>query len=354
MNPKDRFKAFGTFLSNVDLDVFFDNNWLKQPLYAPNPEEDRETYISVEELDDYFNIGHLTYPTVDVIGGEGTTVGGDELLYDQNMYRSAFINKRKLYEQFYDGRSIVINYGHLAFPKLNKLVEEFQREFQTPVHTNIYITPSNSSGFAPHFDGHEVFVLQVHGTKRWHIYDKPYDDCNRSQMPREKSKEYADSEPVHDLILYPGDVLYVPKGVVHKAHTEDHDSIHITLGINYVKERSLLTRLVKSGAFDDDTDMLGAEENVLENLLNKVKDVADTQKQELFSLCKDEFFDAQGLFTGAMVVGLINSSEDLEYIQIDPTLTSQYNPPNGNGPISDMKKALKDELFKGEIKLSLK
>ncbi|MEL6539050.1 MAG: hypothetical protein AAFQ98_26775 [Bacteroidota bacterium] len=105
MKTENTFKTFRTMLSNVDLETFFKENWLKQPMYSPNPEEERDTYISVEDIDAYLNIGHLTYPSVDVIGEEGTTVGGQVLLYDQKVFRSDFINKRKLYEQFYNGRS---------------------------------------------------------------------------------------------------------------------------------------------------------------------------------------------------------------------------------------------------------
>ncbi|MEL6538401.1 MAG: cupin domain-containing protein [Bacteroidota bacterium] len=235
-------------------------------------------------------------------------------------------------------------------------MDQLQQEFRTPVHTNIYITPSNSSGFAPHYDKHEVFVLQVHGTKRWHIYDKPYDDINRSTLPREKSQEYADSTPVHDLVLYPGDLLYIPKGVVHKAHTEDHDSIHITLGVNYVRESNLLSRLLRTGKFEDDTDITEAEDVVLDKLVEKLKATSKEQKDNLFGLDRDEFFDAKGLFTGAMVVGLINSSEDLDHINIEPAKGEPYTPPSPvqSTPIDDVKQELKDELIKGEIKLSLK
>ena len=35
---------------------------------------------------------------------------------------------------------------------------------------NAYITPPENQGFAAHYDTHDVFVLQVAGSKRWTIH----------------------------------------------------------------------------------------------------------------------------------------------------------------------------------------
>jgi ribosomal protein L16 Arg81 hydroxylase len=34
-----------------------------------------------------------------------------------------------------------------------------------PAQTNIYLSPPNAQGFGTHFDSHDVFVLQVAGSK---------------------------------------------------------------------------------------------------------------------------------------------------------------------------------------------
>ena len=41
-------------------------------------------------------------------------------------------------------------------------------------------------------------------------------------------------EPVHDLVLRPGDMLYLPRGWLHEALTSDSDSLHLTVGVNVV------------------------------------------------------------------------------------------------------------------------
>ena len=38
-----------------------------------------------------------------------------------------------------------------------------------------YLTPSNSQGFAPHYDDIEAFVLQLEGKKHWRLYSPRFD-----------------------------------------------------------------------------------------------------------------------------------------------------------------------------------
>ena len=45
---------------------------------------------------------------------------------------------------------------------------ELGRSFQT----NAYLTPPYGQGYLPHWDNHEVFILQVMGSKRWNIEKK--------------------------------------------------------------------------------------------------------------------------------------------------------------------------------------
>lgn len=98
------------------------------------------------------------------------------------------------------------------------------------IGANVYLTPKNSQGFAPHYDDIEAFVLQIEGKKRWRLY-KPR---NRSEMlPRESSRNFTQEEigePCMDVILEPGDMLYFPRGYIHQAQTlKNHHSLHITV-----------------------------------------------------------------------------------------------------------------------------
>ena len=96
---------------------------------------------------------------------------------------------------------------------------------------NAYLTPSGSQGFAPHYDDVVVFILQQEGSKRWRVYSP---ESGPETLPRTSSKDYDPEElkpPVMDVILGPGDMLYLPRGWIHQAVTtrETGHSLHLTV-----------------------------------------------------------------------------------------------------------------------------
>jgi bifunctional lysine-specific demethylase and histidyl-hydroxylase NO66 len=62
---------------------------------------------------------------------------------------------------------------HRTWAPLGLLCDNLQARLGHVPHANVYITPGNAAGFTPHYDVHEVFVLQVAGKKRWTLYEPP-------------------------------------------------------------------------------------------------------------------------------------------------------------------------------------
>lgn len=104
---------------------------------------------------------------------------------------------------------------------------------QCAVGANIYLTPPGTQGFAPHFDDIDAFVCQIQGAKHWRVYEPAKDGTDT--LPRASSidfeaKEMSARKCVIDVVLKPGDVLYMPRGAVHEARAVDNElSLHVTL-----------------------------------------------------------------------------------------------------------------------------
>lgn len=53
------------------------------------------------------------------------------------------------------------------------------------------------------------------------------------RLPRYSSKDFYEidlGDPTHDIVLNAGDVLYIPRGCIHQACTQDDEhSLHITI-----------------------------------------------------------------------------------------------------------------------------
>jgi 50S ribosomal protein L16 3-hydroxylase len=65
-------------------------------------------------------------------------------------------------------------------------------------------------GVGPHFDSYDVFLLQVHGTRRWRI--GPQRDLTLIDAPLRILKRFV---PQQDFVVEPGDLLYLPPQIAH-------------------------------------------------------------------------------------------------------------------------------------------
>lgn len=83
----------------------------------------------------------------------------------------------------------------------------------------------------PHFDTHDVFVLQIEGSKIWHLH-KPTQPTPLLGSFQPVFSEDRLGEPLQSVCLEAGDLLYVPRGYIHHAATVQSSSLHVTLGID--------------------------------------------------------------------------------------------------------------------------
>ncbi len=142
-----------------------------------------------------------------------------------------------------DGSTAVLQGLHRSWPPVADLVRTLSSELGHPVQANAYVTPARAQGFAPHYDTHDVFVLQIAGRKRWTIH-QPVVRAPGTDQPWTQHKtevqQRAEQPPALDVELAPGDCLYLPRGWIHGAVALDEVSAHLTLGIHPVDTAAVL------------------------------------------------------------------------------------------------------------------
>ena len=130
------------------------------------------------------------------------------------------------------GASLIINRVDKLWPRVHELCARLARDFRY-AYGNVYLTPPGSQTVPPHSDDHDVFIVQLHGTKHWLVWPtvhplsqrRPFADEQAGKdgrrLPDGTSRLTLESlgPPELDVLLRPGDVLYIPRGVVHVAHT---------------------------------------------------------------------------------------------------------------------------------------
>lgn len=147
----------------------------------------------------------------------------------------------EVWKQFSEGCTIRLLCPHERKDTIHALLSLLEVEWGCMVGSNAYLTPPNASqGFAPHYDDIEAFCLQLSGRKRWKVYP-PFPS---EKLPRTSSRDFTtedleEVEPVMDVVLSPGDLLYMPRGWIHQACTleggssskgkDDGHSLHLTI-----------------------------------------------------------------------------------------------------------------------------
>jgi 50S ribosomal protein L16 3-hydroxylase len=98
----------------------------------------------------------------------------------------------------------------------------------------------------PHFDRYDVFLLQAHGTREWHI--GPTCDATTPLLDHAQLK-LIDGMPVEQtFVASPGDVLYLPPGVGHWGTARDSDCVTWSVGFRAPALVDVLDRLADEAA----------------------------------------------------------------------------------------------------------
>ncbi|KPC69204.1 hypothetical protein ADL27_54620, partial [Streptomyces sp. NRRL F-6602] len=69
-----------------------------------------------------------------------------------------------------DGATLVLQALHRTWQPVAEFCAGLGTELGHPVQANAYVTPPQNRGFDDHYDVHDVFVLQIEGTKRWLVH----------------------------------------------------------------------------------------------------------------------------------------------------------------------------------------
>ena len=140
-----------------------------------------------------------------------------------------FIDAGRALSLFSEGATIVLQALHRYWAPVSLFCRELETALTHPVQTNVYVTPPSSRGLDIHYDTHDVFVLQVSGVKHWMVWHKAFD---QPLAHHRRTGRYDDpGTPGIDAELKPGDCLYIPRGFLHAAETDERESAHMTVGI---------------------------------------------------------------------------------------------------------------------------
>lgn len=217
--------SFDWAISPISPETFFAEYFEKKPLLI---KRDQAGYfadlLSYAEIDRVISTTGLHHPEINVTRADGNITAADFA------YESGHIDPVRVSQLHADGATVILSGLHERLPRLARFCRAIEAAMSARVQTNIYMTPTGNQGFNPHYDGHDVLVLQIAGTKEWRIYGTPI-ELPLPDQNFERGMEVG--EETQRFVLEPGDTVYIPRGMAHDAVATDETSLHITTGLMF-------------------------------------------------------------------------------------------------------------------------
>ena len=205
---------------------FFKTYFEKKPLHLKNSGEKFSFLASLTSIRKLITSGKLPYSELDVTSYSQTD--------GRKTHNGTGMAGAEAVRQYDSGCSLRLRRPQDHFPAIRGLCTSLESFLECVVGANIYATPANSQGFAPHFDDVDAVICQIHGSKRWRVYKRADE---HDVLPRRSSVDFGkrdvqDMRLIMEVDLQPGEVLYLPRGAVHEAICDKESgkgSLHVTV-----------------------------------------------------------------------------------------------------------------------------
>ena len=161
----------------------------------------------------------------------------------------------KVLAEFSAGATLVLQGLHRMWPPIVEFASALSAQLGHPVQVNAYVTPPMNAALSPHYDVHDVFLLQFAGRKHWRIHEPVLTSPLRDQPWNEHKAAVAAraaEAPLIDTVLECGDAMYLPRGYIHSATSLDEVSGHLTVGVHPLTRKTLADQVFAALAGDVD------------------------------------------------------------------------------------------------------
>ena len=215
-----------------DVPPFLDRYWGQGPLHRAGADAGAfGDLFSLDDVDRFISSSSPRLPTFRLVRDgkpldparytKRATVGGQPV--------TGLGDPGRIFDEHRRGATIVFQGLQRSCPPLTRFCRSLERDLPHAAPANAYVTPAGARGLGVHYDTHDVFVLQLAGTKAWTIHDPVLADPLPSQPWKGTAADAG--PPILAVELQAGDCLYVPRGFLHSARAQEALSAHLTIGI---------------------------------------------------------------------------------------------------------------------------
>ncbi|EGJ12298.1 cupin domain-containing protein [Rubrivivax benzoatilyticus] len=145
------------------------------------------------------------------------------------------------------GWTLLVQGLDLHVPAAHELLRRFSFIPEARLDDLMLSWASDGGGVGPHLDSYDVFLIQVHGRRRWRI-GPVADETLLPDMPVRLLQNF---EPAEEWVLEPGDMLYLPPRWGHDGIAEG-ECMTASAGFRVPLQTGLARELLQRLAEDDE------------------------------------------------------------------------------------------------------
>ena len=234
-NPPVDLDAPTVMLGGLSPAVFMKRHWQKKPLLV------RQAFPGI--------VPPLARPALFELAGsddvESRLVAQDGQRWQ---VRHGPLPRRSLPPVARPGWTLLVQGLDLHVPAAHALLQRFRFVPDARLDDLMLSWASDGGGVGPHLDSYDVFLIQVHGRRRWRIGRVP-EPRLVDGLPLKILQHF---EPEHDWVLEPGDMLYLPPAWGHDGIAQG-ECMTASVGFRVPSDQGLARELLQRLAeFDDD------------------------------------------------------------------------------------------------------
>ncbi|MFE4518712.1 JmjC domain-containing protein [Kitasatospora sp. NPDC056783] len=208
--------------------------------FAPSP--DLLGLVAPQHIDDWLDCSLLRHPFF-AVSLKGSPVPAHETTSPRTVAgqtQVGYIDGAKVRTMIHAGASLKINNLEEWHAPAQRFCRRLSTALSAHVRAVVFTTPADHWGLDVHRDNAHVFVVQVAGTKEWHLYDVPKDDnAWRDGVAQDLNG------PGERFVLKPGQALYMPPGQAHRARALKEESVHVSLAVREPRVHETIALVVR-------------------------------------------------------------------------------------------------------------
>jgi ribosomal protein L16 Arg81 hydroxylase len=221
------------FINTISEIKFFTSIWQKKSYVFSNKKLLKNFNFDINDFYKIIDFSNLEFPDLVCLNKHGQVIVTDYT----NITPEGISNKivpRKVYNTLNQFNTIRIRGVDKYNLEIKKFKNKIEKIFNTKITINGYLSGANNMGINPHYDTHDIFIIQLHGSKKWELGNVSNITPTQNFRPDMYDKEKFTVNK--NVTLKYRDMLYLPKGMWHQTKTDDV-SFHLSVGI-HVKNAS--------------------------------------------------------------------------------------------------------------------